>query len=295
MRVDPNYLSGVASALDQTTVTEANLTQQITTGSSVNQLSDNPAAAGQDVLLTAAINTDTVFQKTASSTVSMLQVSDSALASVVSQLTTALSLATEGNNGTLNANNRQSIATQLTGIRDEVLSLANTTYLGRYVFGGSQSSSAPFTLDTSTTPATVTYNGDGNVSYLSTPSGQKIQLNLPGDGVFTASGANVLGSLNQLIADFASGTSGAPDMTALSAALAQVAKQRVIIDNSITRVQSASSYAQNESAQLTAEQTTLLQADIAQISVRLSAAQSQQTALAQILANLGKGSLFDKL
>ncbi|HYK34540.1 hypothetical protein [Alloacidobacterium sp.] len=53
-------------------------------------------------------------------------------------MTQALSLATEGNNGTLNASDLKSIATQISGIRDEVLSLANTTYMNRYIFAGSQ-------------------------------------------------------------------------------------------------------------------------------------------------------------
>jgi flagellar hook-associated protein 3 FlgL len=75
----------------------------------------------------------------------------------------------------------------LSGIRDEVLSLANTTYLGHYVFAGSQGNTSPFTLNTTTSPATVTYNGDdttNSVSYLMTPNGQKIQLNIPGDQIF---------------------------------------------------------------------------------------------------------------
>jgi len=55
-----------------------------------------------------------------------------------------------------------------------------TNYQGQYVFGGSQTGTAPFSLNSSTSPATVTYNGDSQVNTLVSPNGQTIQLNVPG-------------------------------------------------------------------------------------------------------------------
>ena len=298
MRVDPNYLNNVVSSLDNVTGTVQSLTQEISTGVRVNSLSSDPIASGENVLLNSQINLDASFAQTASSTESMLQVSDSALGSVVSQLTSAISLATQANNGTLNASNVKSIATQLSGIRDEVLSLANTTYLGQYVFSGSQGSTAPYTLDNSVSPAVATYHGDSAVSYVQTPNGQKIQLNVPGNEIFSSAGNDVLGTLNSLVADFSSGTASATsvtDTTQLSQVLNFVSHQRVTIDNSITRLKASASYSQTESTQLQSEQTNLMQADVAQVSTQLSTAESQQVALTQILAQLGKTSLFNSL
>lgn len=298
MRVDPQYVSNLAESLNSTTALEQLLSEELSSGKSVNSLSDNPVAVGQNVLMNAELSSDDTFSKTATSTESMLQVSDSALGSVVSQLTSAISLATEANNGTLSSDNLKAISLQLSGIRDEVLSLANTTYLGQYVFAGSQGNTQPFTLDSSTTPATAAYNGDSNVTYLQTPNGQKIQLNVPGDQIFSASGTDVLGILNHLIADFSSGTvssSAQTDTTALTSALGYVSQQRVTIDNSITRLTAAQTYAQSESTQLLSAQTNLLQADYAQVATKLSTAETQQSALTQVIAALGKGSLFDAL
>jgi len=298
MRVDPQYVSNLAESLNSTTAIEQILSEELSSGKSVNSLSDNPVAVGQNVLMNSQLSLDDTFSTTATSTESMLQVGDSALGSVVSQLTTAISLATEANNGTLSSDNLKAIAQQLSGIRDEVLSLANTTYLGQYVFAGSQGSTTPFTLDSTTTPASVTYNGDSNVTYLATPNGQKIQLNVPGDQIFSASGTDVLGTLNNLIADFSSGTAASTaqtDTTALTSALSYVSQQRVVIDNSITRLTAAQTYAASESTQLQSAQTNLLQADVAQVAAKLSTAETQQSALTQVIAALGKGSLFDAL
>jgi len=297
MRVDPFYVVNLSSALDQTEVTQQQLSEELSSGLSFSSIGQNPVAAAENVQLLNQIQSDDSFTQTTSLTQGMLQVTDSALGSVVTQLNQALSLATQANNGTLNASDLKSISNQIAGIRNEVLSLANTNYQGQYVFGGSETSSAPFTLDDSTTPATVTYNGDSDVSTLVSPNAQSIQLNLPGNQVFTSSTANVLGTLNNLVADYASGVpgSGVADTAALDSALNYVGQQRVTIDNSITRLTAASGVATNEATQLTAVQTNLMQADVASVSTNLSLSESQQSALVSVIASLGQGSLFDKL
>jgi flagellar hook-associated protein 3 FlgL len=47
--------------------------------------------------------------------------------------------------------------------------------------------------------------------------------------------------------------------------------------------------------QLFSTQTNLMQADVAQVSTQLSLAETQQTALEDVISQLGSGSLFQKL
>jgi flagellar hook-associated protein 3 FlgL len=299
MRVDPNYISNLVTALDQSQLTEQQLTSELSSGVRVNSLSDDPVASGENVLLLNQIQKDDSFTQTSSLVTGNLQVADSALGSVVSQLTQAISLATSANNGTLSASDLKSISSQLAGIRDEVTSLANTSYEGQYIFAGGQTSTAPFTTSDTTSPATTTYNGDEDVNSIQTPNGQSIQLNVPGDQIFTASGTNsVFATLNSLVADFSSGTASSTSVTdteALSTALNYVSQQRVVLDNSISRLTDASDAVSSEKTQLTAAQTNLMQADVAQVSTQLSLSKTQQTALEDVISQLGSGSLFDKL
>jgi flagellar hook-associated protein 3 FlgL len=299
MRVNPFYVSNLGISLNQTQASEQQLTAELSSGVRVTALSDDALASGENVLLLNQMQRDDSFTQTSSLVQGQLQVADSALGGVVAQLTQAITLATSANNGTMNASDLTSISNQIAGIRDEVVSLANTSYQGQYIFGGSQTAAAPFIISNATTPATTTYSGDANVNYLQTPNGQKIQLNVPGDQIFTAGGTtNVLGVLNQLVADFASGIpagTSVSDTTALSTALNFVSQQRVVVDNSLTRLTAATDAANSEQTQLTAAQTTLMQADVAKISTQLSMAETQQTALEAVIAQLGAGSLFDKL
>jgi flagellar hook-associated protein 3 FlgL len=300
MRVDPSYITNLVGALNQTQSNAQQLTAELSSGVRVTSLSTDPLAAGQNVLLLNQMQQDDSFTQSSSLVTGQLQVADSALGQVVTQLTQAISLATSANNGTMNASNRASIANQITGIRAEVLTLANSSYQGQYIFAGGQTTNTPFSLSTTTSPATVTYNGDSGVNYLESPNGQQIQLNVPGNQIFAGSGTNdVFAALNNLIADYSAGTfdtsKAVSDTTALSDSLNWVSQQRVTIDNSITQLSAASTAVSSQQTQLTAAQTNLMQADVATVSTQLALAETQQTALESVIAQLGSGSLFDKL
>ncbi len=302
MRVDPNYLSNLANSLDLVQGNEQQLTTELSSGVRVTSLGQDPVAAGENVLLLNQIQRDDSFAQSADVVTGQLQVADSALGSVVSQLTQAISLATSANNGTMNASNVQSVSAQLSGILYEVQSLANSNYQGQYIFAGGQTGTAPFSTSTGSSPAVTTYSGDANINYLELSNGQKVQMNVPGDQIFLGSGTNsVFGALNALIADYASGTvntaQAVQDTTALNTALNYVSQQRVVIDNSINQLTDASDATSSTKMQLTAAQTNLMQADVAQVSSQLSLAETQQTALESVFAQLASASndLFSRL
>ncbi|MGD0154606.1 MAG: flagellar hook-associated protein 3 [Terracidiphilus sp.] len=302
MRVDPTYISNLVGSLDQTQVSEQQLSAELSSGVSITSLSQNPVGAGENVLLLNQIEQDDSFTQSSNLVTGQLQVADSALGSVVTELTQAISLATSANNGTMNASDVKSIANQISGVLDEVQSLANTSYQGQYIFAGGKTSAAPFATSMATSPAVTSYNGDENVNNLELPNGQKIQLNVPGDQIFLGNGANsVFAALNALVADYSSGNvntqQAASDTAALSTALNYVSQKRVTIDNSITQIGAASSAVTNEKTQLLTAQTDLMQADIPTVSTRLAMAETQQTALEDVIAQLESTSnnLFTKL
>ena len=302
MRVDPSYVTKLVGSLDAVQANQQQLTQQLSSGVGITSLGQNPVGAGQNVLLLNQIQRDDSFTKSSNLVTGRLQVADTALGSVVAELTSAVSLATSANNGTMNAANVKVVGNQIAGILSEVQSLANSNYQGQYIFAGGKTSTAPFSTSTSSTPAVTTYGGDEDVNYLDLPNGQQIQLNLPGDQIFLGSGTNsVFGALNALVADYSSGTvdtnQAVKDTEALSSALNFVSQQRVTIDNSITQLTSSAAAATSEQTQLTAAQTNLMQADIPTMATQLSLAEAQQTALESVIAQLESvsNSLFSKM
>jgi len=302
MRVDPTYIANLVGSLDQTQASEQQLSSELSSGASITSLSQNPVGSGENVLLLNQIQLDDSFTASSNLVTGQLQVADSALGSVVTELTQAISLATSANNGTMNSSDVKSVANQISGIVDEVQSLANTSYEGQFIFAGGNTTAAPFSTSAATSPAVTSYNGDENVNFLELPNGQKIQLNVPGDQIFLGAGTNsVFGALNALVADYSSGqvntAQAASDTAALSTALNFVSQQRVTVDSSITQLSAASGAVTSEKTQLTAAQTDLMQPDLPTISTQLSLAETQQTALEDVIAQLEStsNSLFSKL
>ncbi len=297
MQVDPNYISNLSAAISESTAQEQSLTAELSSGLAVATLSDNPVAASTNVGLSSSLAQLDSFVESSKTTQGLLQVTDSTLGEVVTQLTTAISLATQGANGTLNAADLQSIGNEVSGIRDTVLSLANTSYQGNYIFSGSQGSLKPFSLNSSGSLTTVSYAGDSGKQNVITPGGQSLQVNLPGSDVFTNPSGDVLDSLNQLISDLQNGAGAAvaTDATNLSAALSTVNQQRATIDTSLSQLNETSSYAQTKAVQIQSEQSNLLSADTATVASSLQSAEVQHQALISVVSTLSQNNLFSYL
>lgn len=297
MRVDPLYTLGLTSPLSDLKGSENTLTSELSTGLRVQAPSDDPLAASQSVKLGSAIARDDAYVQATAGIQSRLQVADSALGGVVTQVTSAISLAVKGMDGTLNQADLTALAQQMGGIRDEVVSLANTSYAGSYLFGGT-SNAQPYTNNTSVTPPVASYAGDGHQQITVTPAGQKLVTGMPGSAIFSASGADVLKTLNALVADFSSGTvssSTAADLNELRDGLTNVNAQRSVLDASLNTLNQTSSYATTEATRLTASQSSLVAADTAKVATQLSQNETQQQALIQVMASAGKYNLFSYL
>lgn len=298
MQISSSFLNGLTNSLNSLTTNEQNLTSELSSGVRVNSISDDPVAVGENVGLSSQLEQDASYQQASSTAGSLLQVTDSALGSVVSQLTEAVSLATQGISGTENSGDLASVTTQLAGLRDEVVALANTTFQGTYIFAGSRGTTEPFTVNTTTNPETVTYQGDSASTSLLGPNGSSIQISFPGNQIFMAAGTNVLGTLNQLISAFSNGNlSGAQTLTGtLSGLISFVGEQRTGIDNATTQLSDEQNSFEEQATQLTVQQTALMQANTAQVATSLSSTETEQTGLEDAIAALEKqGSLFNLL
>ena len=294
---DPNYIHNLSQAITAGSASEQKLTAELASGLRVSSLSDDPVAVAANTQLASSIAHIDAFVQSAGKEQSLLQVTDSTLGEVVRQVTSALSLAVSASNGTLNAANRSAIAQQVSDLRDSVVSLANTSYQGKYLFSGSQGNTQPFSQTTAVTPALATYHGDAVITSITTPEGLKVQTNLPGSAVFQTPGADLLGSLNQLVADISSGssTSIATDTAAVTAALQNVSTQRSVLGSSLNRLNSNSNYAQTQKATLQAQQSSLLSADTAQVATDLKSAEVQRQALLSVVAAVQQNNLFNYL
>lgn len=123
--------------------------EQLSTGKSVNRPSDNPIASSRAVVLAQSQAQSSQYALARTFANQNISLEESTLQSVTSGIQSAQTLIVNAGNGTLSDDDRESLATQLEGIRSQLLNLANTTDgNGRYIFAGYKSDSVPFTEGT---------------------------------------------------------------------------------------------------------------------------------------------------
>jgi flagellar hook-associated protein 3 FlgL len=296
MRVDPNMVPDMLAAIQQSQTSLNAALEQVATGKSVNVPSDNPSAAAGMVHNTIETAEVDQYTQNVSGVLSTVQTADSALSSVVSSLTQAVSLGTEGANGTSSASDRQSIAVQVQGILTSVLSQANMSYQGAYLFGGTASTTAPYTVD-SASPSGYTYNGNNDVNSVQVGDQTNVQVNLPGSQIFSDSSTNVLGSLNSLITALQSGSTSAISTAtnAVSTALNYVSQQRVFYGNAESQLNSQETYLQQETVSLASQQNSLVGVDEAAAATNLNQAETDNSAALAAAAKVLPNTLLSYL
>lgn len=295
LRVDPN-LSGelLAGINDNQQAVNVDL-QELATGKAVNSLGQGPAASAALVGNDAQTAQVDQYQSNISSLQGLLQVGDTTMTSVVNLMTQATSLGIEGANGTLSTADRQALASQLSGILQQMVGLANTTYQGNYIFGGTEDQTAPFTVDSSS-PDGVTYNGNTGVNSVQISNGQTLPVNVPGSQIFQNASGDVFGALNQMVTALQSGTGLTAANSALEDAFNAVNAQRVFYGNGGAELNTATTFLSQEQVDLSTQQNSLVGADLSVVASDYSQAQVQQQALLAASGKiLSEPTLFDYL
>jgi len=296
MRVNPNFTPTILNDLWQSQAQEQTAMQELATGKRVNLPSDDPAAAAADVQNQAFQSQNDQYLQNTSNLDGLLQTADSAISSVVSSLNQAISLGVQGSTGGLSTSNQQEIAQQVQAIQGQIVQLANVSYEGSYIFGGTATQSAPFVLDP-TQPSGVRYNGNTGVNNVEIAQGRSIQTNLPGSQIFQGAGGNVMGSLQQLVTALQSGnlTNIGAATTQLSGALNYISQQRVFYGSAVAQLNDNQSFLQQEQVNLKTQENNLVGVDLAKAATDLSRAQTAQSAALAAIAKVIPQSLLDYL
>lgn len=145
-------LQGLGRSLDAIN----RLQQQLTSGKVINTPSDSPVGTNKAMQLRRSQAANDQYALNITDGTGQLDTTDSALQSMLSLVHKVRELTVQGlNEGGLSADARQNIRTELLGLRESMLGVANTAINGRPVFGGVTTGQQAYD------PATGTYLGVG--------------------------------------------------------------------------------------------------------------------------------------
>ena len=159
MKISTSYLFDRATQQMSTVQTDLAKTQaQIAARKQVLNPSDAPDQAASIQRLKSIIGRQNSYTNTLENVQSRLDAEDSSLGSASDLLIRVKEISVQAANGTLGTNDRKALGTELQGLRDQLLSLANSQdSSGNYLFAGSRVREPAFAVDASGYPA---YQGD---------------------------------------------------------------------------------------------------------------------------------------
>lgn len=287
--------SNLLQALNQTQQSQATAMTQVETQRRVNLPSDDPVAAALSSGNQSQAAQVTQFLQNINSLNGELQVGDSALSSATTLLNRALTLGTQGATGTLSATERSDLGQEVSQVMNEMVNIANTTFNGASVFGGTAGGPA-FTAD-ATQPDGVRYNGNTTTNQVEIAPGATVTVNQPGSQIFQNGSGSVFQALNDLkTALNANDATGAQTAVGeLSDAVKQLGQQRVFYGSTLNRLSSTQTFLSSEQTNLTQQETSLVGADLATALTQLSAAQTARTAILTAGGHLSQLSLLNFL
>jgi len=162
--------------------------EELSSGRRVNNPSDDPIAASRAVVLSQTQQQGKQYELARTFAEQGLSLEENTLKGVTTAITAAQTLIVNGSTGTLSDNDRGSIATQLEGIRAQLLNQANSQDAnGRYIFAGYKTDSAPF-VDTAGTG--VSYAGGAEAITQKVDSSRTMTVAHTGDDIFMSITSN---------------------------------------------------------------------------------------------------------
>ncbi|CAM3377000.1 MULTISPECIES: flagellar hook-associated protein FlgL [Yersinia] len=163
--------------------------QQISTGKRVINPSDDPMAASQVIMLSQAQSENAQFALGRSYARQTSSLETNFLAQSTSTVQQMQALVISASKDSLSDDDRASYATQLQGLKDQLLNQANSTDgNGNYMFGGFKNDKPPFVADPVT--GAVTYNGGDEPKTQQVDSFRNMTVGHTGSSVFMSLTAN---------------------------------------------------------------------------------------------------------
>ncbi|MEL4014526.1 flagellar hook-associated protein FlgL [Dryocola clanedunensis] len=165
--------------------------EQMSTGKRVNRPSDDPIAASQAVVLSQAQSQNSQYALARTFATQKVSLEENVLGQVTTAIQSAQERIVNAGNGTLSDDDRASLATDLEGIRNQILNLANSTDgNGRFIFAGYKTESAPFVENATT--GKVGYEGGSTGITQTVDAARTMTIGHTGKEVFNSVTSNAV-------------------------------------------------------------------------------------------------------
>jgi flagellar hook-associated protein 3 FlgL len=292
--------TGVLANINNVQQQLATTQQQLSTGLSINQPSDNPYGASLAIQLKNDLQNLGNYQSSVTDGTAWSSAADTSLSNVMSMLQRAQELTIQASNGDESATDLSATADEIDQLAEAMKQEANAQYNGQYIFSGTATGTAPY----STSTGDVFQGNTGSIQRTIGPN-SNLQVNVDISGLLgSGSGAadgKLLDTLRTVAADMRSGNStGVADLSSnqlgnLQNSLNSLEQLQANVGAVQNRLSMASTRIQGLQNSDTAALSNDEDVNMAQAMTTFSNQQAAFTAALRAGANIVQSSLMDFL
>lgn len=274
-------------------------------GKKLNRPSDDPAAIRPVLDTRTQIRATDRYLNTMGSALDKMQALDGHMGHVENVLVRVKELAINSINGSLSAQDQDTLAQQVSAMKAELLDVANAQVNGKYIFAGFSETTKPFVANPAYDPADpaslpVLFQGDGNATELEIAPGETIQVALTGNAIFQGAGTGGIDLFNVLtkIEEAMRGNDPAgisTQLEALDKGADQARSQRGLMGNNAQRVEAAMGHLDEVKIDLQQILSRYEDADIIDTLTRLSQQETAFEAALNVTAKVSRLSILNFL
>ena len=282
----------------------ARLQEQASTLKSINRSSDDPTAAAAVMAVRAEMRAVDQYRANADNGNDWLTTIESSLGSISDIMNRVRDLTVQGaNSGSLSATAKEAIAIEIDGLKTDLLSQANTKFLGRSVFAGNSDEATAFAAaGTDNTGATIyAYSGDATgtssverrISATST-----VRVDAEGGTIFGTGADSVFGLLDGIVADLRSADTSvnvSDRLIGLDDRMAIMTGQRSEMGARQVQMERAQSTLLEKTGTLDAQRSGIEDADLGQVIIDLKLQEVTYQAALAVTARVLQPTLMDFL
>ncbi len=211
--------------------------EKVSTGKRVNKPSDDPVDSGKILGFRSLSSSIKQFQRNIDTGTALLKYSESSLAEAEEIFIEAKTLAEQMATGTYTGEQRDMLEEQAAQLYDQLVQVANTKVVDRYIFSGFKTDTQPFSRDND---FNISYSGDSNKIYVAIQQNVKVSINSTGQEAFLddTNVFDVLRDLKNALGDNDQDAVGAL-LPEIDEAMNKIVKERAYVGTSLKQMEAA--------------------------------------------------------
>ena len=261
----------MSSSLDQYQTQLSQMEQTLSSGNNINQPSDNPTGVANLINVNASLSAYNQYQSNITAGQTVASLANASMTQAVNIVQKISSVLIQAGNPGVTKENAQGLASQIKGLEQSLLGVANTTYLGQAIFAGTQGGTSAYNQDSTT--GAVTYQGNTTAPSVAAAPGLSLSTSITNP--FSAGGSSnsdIFAAINQAITDLTNGSNipaaSTSDLSAVQSGLSALEDQAAQAGVNDAQFQVMSQQVTGAVTQAQSEAGTIQNANVAQLATQ---------------------------